>query len=103
MPGSSKFDIFLDELNSLEKQIYIFVHKVKELEEEKNALSKKVKKLLNENEILTMRIEEISGNISKAVNLADEINLKKINWENKEELKSKIEELISKINYHIRS
>ena len=89
--------------NSLEKQIYIFVHKVKELEEEKNALNKKVKKLLNENEILTMRIEEISGNISKAVNLADEINLKKINWENKEELKSKIEELISKINYHIRS
>jgi len=103
LPRDSKYDIFLDELNSLEKQIYIFVHKIKELEEGKNALDKKVKKLFNENEILTMRIEEISSNISKSVNLADEINLEKINWENKEELKSKIEELISKINYHIRS
>ncbi len=103
MPRSSKYDIFLDELNSLEKQIYMFVNKIKELEGEKNALSKKVKKLLNENEILTMRIEEISGNISKSVNSADGVNLEKINWGNKEELKSKIEELISKINYHIRS
>lgn len=104
MPESSKYDFFMDELSSLEKQIYKFVHRSNEQIEENKALQKKIKQLENENEVLKLKVDDIESKLhnlyidsenSQFNNLFDEGE--------REKLKEKINDLISKIDFHLRS
>jgi len=100
----SKYDLFLDELNSLEKQIYYFIQKGSELLEANQALNNRIVLLEKENEILKKKISEIELKVNKT--LFNEGNLfgsESIKLEDKEALKTKISELIAKIDYHLRS
>lgn len=100
----SKYDLFLDELNSLEKQIYYFIQKGSELLEANQALNNRIVLLEKENEILKKKISEIELKVNKT--LFNEGNLfgsESIKLEDREALKSKISELIAKIDYHLRS
>jgi len=99
---TTKYDLFLDELNALEKQVYYFIQKGTELIESNEALSKKIAKLENENTILKKKLNEVEEKLSKSIfsesNLfSDEPN------EKKEVLKSKIDELIARLDFHLRS
>jgi predicted nucleic acid-binding Zn-ribbon protein len=101
---TSKYDLFLDELNALEKQIYYFIQKGSELFDANQALNNRITLLERENEGLKKKFFEIESKVSKSV-LKDE-NLfgnNTFNSEEKEVLKSKITELIAKIDYHLRS
>lgn len=103
MSESTKYDFFNDELNSLEKQIYSYLQKSEELEEENEVLLNKVKNLDKENEVLKLKLEEVDTKLS---NFQENMSLNNndiISTEDKEELKSKISDLISKIDYHLRS
>lgn len=100
----SKYDLFLDELNSLEKQIYYFIQKGSELLEANKALNNRIVLLEKENEILKKKISEIELKVNKT--LFNEGNLfgsESIKLEDREALKTKISELIAKIDYHLRS
>jgi len=100
----SKYDLFLDELNALEKQIYYFIQKGSELLEANKALNNRINSLEKENEILKKKISEIELKVNKT--LFNEGNLfgsETIKLEEREVLKSKIGELIAKIDYHLRS
>lgn len=100
----SKYDLFLDELNSLEKQIYYFIQKGSELLEANQALNNRIVLLEKENEILKKKISEIELKVNKT--LFNEGNLfgsESIKLEDREALKTKISELIAKIDYHLRS
>lgn len=104
MGEGSKYDLFLDELNALEKQIYYFIQKGSELLEANEALNNRIVLLEKENEILKKKISEIELKVNKT--LFNEGNLfgsETIKLEEREALKSKIGELIAKIDYHLRS
>jgi predicted nucleic acid-binding Zn-ribbon protein len=100
----SKYDLFLDELNALEKQIYYFIQKGSELMEANQALNNRIILLEKENDILKKKISEIELKVNKT--LFNDENLfgsETIKLEEREALKSKIGELIAKIDYHLRS
>lgn len=104
MGEGSKYDLFLDELNALEKQIYYFIQKGSELMEANQALNNRIILLEKENDILKKKISEIELKVNKT--LFNEENLfgsETIKLEEREALKSKIGELIAKIDYHLRS
>lgn len=96
MPENSKYDFFMDELNSLEKQIYALVQKGEVILEEQAALQKKIEQLENENEVLRLKIEELES-FNPALGAGN------LSPEEREVLKQKIDEFISKIDNHIGS
>lgn len=103
MPETSKYDLFLDELGSLEKQMYFFIQKGSELAETNQGLNNRITLLERENEALRKKIIEIESKVSKT--LLNDQNLfdTSFNIEEKEALRNKISELIAKIDYHLRS
>lgn len=105
MPETSKkYDLFIDELNALEKQVYYFIQKGSEIIEANQALNNRIGILEKENDSLKKRISDIESKLSKSIlnegNLFGTENLK---LEDREALKSKISDLIAKIDYHLRS
>ena len=105
MAETTKYDLFLDEINSLEKQIYYFIQKGAELIEANKALNNRINQLEKENDALKKRISEVEAKLNKAILLNDENAFKNetLNPEEKEALKNKISELIARIDYHLRS
>ena len=104
MAESSKYDIFLDELNALEKQIYYFIQKGSELLDANQALSNRITLLERENENLKKKITEIESKVSKSLfNDENFFGNGNLNVEEKEALKNKINDLIARIDYHLRS
>lgn len=105
MAESSKYEAFLDEINSLEKQIYFLVQKGNELIAKNSSLEKKTKQLEKENEVLRLKIEEIekkfTGNVTNFDSELFETFNKPI--DDKENLKKKINELIVKIDRQLSS
>mgnify|MGYP001137120981 CR=1 FL=1 len=105
MAESTKYDLFLEELNTLEKQIYFFMQKSSEVLEANQALNNRIILLEKENDALKKRINEIEGKLSKSLLLNEEnlFGTDSLNLEEREALKSKISELIARIDYHLRS
>jgi len=101
---TSKYDLFLDELSALEKQIYYYIQKATELAETNQGLSNRITLLERENDVLKKKIVDIETKVSRT--LLNDQNLfgdEAFNIEEKEALKHKISELIAKIDYHLRS
>ncbi|MEJ5352659.1 MAG: hypothetical protein WHS65_13835 [Melioribacteraceae bacterium] len=104
MAELSKYDMFLEELNALEKEIYYFIQKGSELIEANQALSNRISQLEKENEALKKRLSEIESKISRSMfNEENLFGAEKFNAEEREALKNKISELIARIDYHLRS
>ncbi|MCX6149043.1 MAG: hypothetical protein NTX22_00800 [Ignavibacteriales bacterium] len=85
-----KFDIILDELTSLERQVISLTQKNKELSYDNSRLSVKINEL-----------EEQIRSLYKENDIL--VNSNSLNLKEREELKQKINELVSKIDYHLRS
>jgi len=96
----TKYDFFINELLELEKSIYLLVQKDDELFLEKKALIKELKLLKDENEILRMKLEEAE---SKTDDFDVTSNKLLLNSKDKKITKEKIDELINKIDNHLRS
>lgn len=104
MSEISKYDLFNDELNALEKQIYYFLQKGSDLLEANQALNNRIILLERENETLKKKITEIESKVSKSLFNGEYLfGGENFNLEEKEALKNKISELIAKIDYHLRS
>ncbi|KUO59026.1 hypothetical protein APF79_10365 [bacterium BRH_c32] len=103
MPDASKYDLFIDELNALEKQVYYFIQSSGELEEANNALKEKYNKIKSENLMLTEKINELEKKLSDPLVKGVRELKDSVEAEGKEDLKNKIDELIEIIDYHLRS
>ena len=103
MAESSKYDFFTDELTALEKQIYVFLQKNEELQHENRELSNRVKNIDKENEVLKLKLQEIETKLNHFEENGSQNYSEAFNPEEKEDLKNKISDLISKIDYHLRS
>ena len=101
---TTKYDLFLDELNALEKQVYYFIQKGLELSEANEALSKKISKLESENTSLKKKLNDLEEKVSNS--FFNDTNLfgdEPVKSEDKEVLKNKLDELIARLDYHLRS
>lgn len=104
MSDSSKYNIFLEELSSLEKQIYVFQQKFEETLEQKLALEKKVKQLEQERDVLNLKYEELETELNNFKSEGFEFpKTGNIDPKDREQLKLKIGDLINKIDHHLRT
>jgi len=91
----------MEELLALEKQIYIVVQKEEDFIAEKATLLKEIKALKDENEIIRIKLGEAEKKVEMSGNLFGESG--ESNDESKEVVKNKIDDLINKIDDHLRS
>ncbi|OGU34055.1 MAG: hypothetical protein A2068_01950 [Ignavibacteria bacterium GWB2_35_6b] len=103
MAETSKYDFFTDELNALEKQIYVFLQKNEELQHENKELLSRLRNIDKENEVLKLKLEEIEIKLNHFEESESPKYGDTLHSEEKEDLKNKISDLISKIDYHLRS
>jgi len=96
---TSKYTQFLEELNSLEKQVYAYVQKNNELLLAKEEVEKEAASLKKENEVLKLKNEELEDKLEKGASGLVE----GMDPEERAALKTKLDGLINKIDYHIRS
>ncbi len=101
MSEPTTYDYFMEELLALEKQIYIVVQNEEDFAEEKLTLLKEIQALKDENEILRIKLGEAEKKAEMSGNLFSESD--ESNSESKEIVKNKIDELINKIDNHLRS
>ena len=93
----------MDELLSLEKHIGLFAQKADEIVEVNNELKEQITRLEQENKALKNKIHEIETQLSNPSKEEDLFGNTLLTPEDKEEVKNKISELISKLDYHLRS
>ncbi|MCF8314541.1 MAG: hypothetical protein K9I71_00365 [Ignavibacteriales bacterium] len=97
-------ELLFEEISGLEKQIYLFHEKSKTLELVREDLEKKIHRLEDENEILRIKLDELEIDLKNAKSSHSLIpELVKLKPEDREILKNKIDELLNKIDYHLRS
>lgn len=102
MSEGSKYDFFLNELGSLEKQVDEFVHKFKNLKEKNQELNAQINHLKNENEILRLRNEELEDKLKDLMDEGSDI-FHSLSKEERINFKKVIDGLIANIDYHLRS
>ena len=90
----------MDELLELEKSVHKLVQNEEEVSEEKESLIRELRTLKDENEILRIKLEEAER---RADTSSENFNASLFNSEDKEVVKDRIDELINKIDNHLRS
>jgi len=104
MGDTSKYDLFLQEIVSLEKMVHTFVGKNDELLESKKVSKERIEQLESENKVLVDKIKDLENRANTAEeNIATTLSKKKLDVNERENLKSQIDDLIEKIDYHIHS
>ena len=101
MSEPTTYDFFMEELLALEKQIYIVVQKEEDFIAEKVTLRKEIQALKDENEILRIKLGEAEKKVEMSGNLFDGTD--ESSAESKKVVKNKIDDLINKIDDHLRS
>ena len=103
MAETSKYDIMLSDLGSIEGLISTLLDKYNDIYERNIELEMKILEISHENEILLNKLSKIEeGAFGK--NEATDSNLfNSLTLEERESLKVKLQSLISKIDYHISS
>ncbi len=91
-----RYSEFTDELKQLEKSVYALLQENNDLKEEISKLKEDNIKLSKENEVLKETLNQLENKIPDSSKL-------KLSAEDKETLKSKIDELIARIDYHLKS
>ncbi|MEE9431315.1 MAG: hypothetical protein V3V16_09765 [Melioribacteraceae bacterium] len=104
MGDTSKYDLFLQEIVSLEKIVHNYVGTNKELLEIKKISEERIDQLQSENKVLVNKIKELERKSNSVEeNIATTLSKKKLDVNERENLKSQIDDLIEKIDYHIHS
>lgn len=104
MAEFSKYDLFMNELISLEKELYAFIQERDDLREEKESLLERIEELEKENTELKAKHSEMLAKFNNIdsdsfIFSGDEFS----SPEEREKIKNRINELISKIDSHLRS
>ncbi|GAB4133822.1 MAG: hypothetical protein Fur0015_07040 [Ignavibacteriales bacterium] len=104
MPEKNKYDLFLEEISNLEKQIYLFAQRSDDLIEQISSLNKKIFDLEKENSQLKQKLNDFEQQVSTPFHEDDLFgSVSSLNLEERKNLKIKINDLISKIDNHLRS
>ncbi len=101
MADLTKYEVLINDLTAIETQLSSLAHKNQELHSRNAELEEQLKQLKTENTFLTQKLSKIEGEIQSQkedgeTNLFNSLNLKE-----RENLKIRIQNLISKIEYHL--
>lgn len=103
MNDLSKYEIIIKDLTLIETQAEVLKTKAKDIEQRNSQLERIVEQLKAEKEVLVQKIAKLEGEIDRLIGKAELNIFNQLNSKEKEALKTQIENLINKINYHLSS
>ena len=103
MADITKHEILLNELSAIEAQLSALVHKNKELMVKLGDAEIELLRLRNENSMLGQKIVSLESDIKAPKNDGDNNIFNSLNLKERENLKVKLQNLLSKIDYHLSS
>lgn len=103
MSELSKHEIFLQELSSVEVQVSALRELYEELQSRNKELEKKLSSLQRENEYLKLQAENLDKVSDGVENRSSETVFSSLSAKEREDLKLKITDVITKINNHLTS
>ena len=98
-----KNEILLSELNAIEAQLSALIHKNKELMGKIGNQEIELLRLRNENSLLQQKIISLESEIKVPGTEGDNNLFNSLNLKERENLKVKLQNLLSKIDYHLSS
>jgi Icc-related predicted phosphoesterase len=99
----SKYDVLVKDLNLIETQVGILSSKYKDAVETNQDLENAIKDMQKENAFLVQKISKLEGEIENFQFGVNQDIFNTLNTKEKEEIKLKLKNLISKIDYHLSS
>ena len=103
MVDLAKYDLIIQDLSSIEAEIATMGNKIKDTEERKTELEIQNAKLRQENSLLQKKIIELEQEILLTKEDDEGNILNTLNSKEKENLKLKLQDIISKIDFHLSS
>jgi chromosome segregation ATPase len=98
----TKYDILLNDISQVESQISVMKSNYKEVVERNREIEGYLNELKKENLELKQKISELESDLDTIKN-QDLNSLSSLNLKEREALKSKLQVLISRIDYHLSS
>ena len=99
----SKYESIINDLNLIETQAEVLKNKAKDIESRNIQVERGIEKLKAENGALNQKVAKLEGEIDKLIGKTELNIFNSLTSKEKEALKSKIENLIIKIDYHLSS
>ena len=99
----SKYESIINDLNLIETQAEVLKNKAKDIELRNIQVERTIEQLKAENAALNQKVVKLEGEIDKLIGKTELNIFNSLTSKEKETLKSKIENLISKIDYHLSS
>lgn len=103
MYDNFKNDSLIKELNSLEDQVSLFLDSLTDRRDLNEEYERKIDSLSKENEFLKNQIAKMEFELQDMKQQLAKSEVSSLSREEREEVKQKITELISRINYHLTS
>ena len=99
----SKYESIINDLNLIETQAEVLKNRAKDIELRNIQVERTIEQLKAENAALNQKVVKLEGEIDKLIGKTELNIFNSLTSKEKETLKSKIENLISKIDYHLSS
>lgn len=99
----SKYESIINDLNLIETQAEVLKNKAKDIELRNIQVERTIEQFKAENAALNQKVAKLEGEIDKLIGKTELNIFNSLTSKEKETLKSKIENLISKIDYHLSS
>jgi len=99
----AKYDSLIHDLTAIEAEIATLGNKLKDTEERKTELEIQIAKLRQDNSFLQKKIIELEQEILLSKQYEEGNIFNTLNSKEKENLKLKLQDIISKIDYHLSS
>jgi len=99
----SKNDILISDLSAIETQLSILINKNKDLGIKNIELEQNLDSLRKENSVLQQKLESLEKEIKNVTENSEENLFNSLNLKERENLKVKLQNLITRIDYHLSS
>ena len=99
----SKYEVIINDLSLVETQAEVLRNKAKDVEARNIQVQRTVEQLKTENAVLSQKVAKLEGEIDRLIDKTELNIFNSLTSKEKEALKSKIDNLISKIDYHLSS
>lgn len=103
MAEYSKYEILIKDLNLIESQVSVLNNKYKDELQRNQDLENSVNELKLENAYLVEKLSKLDSELQNLQTGNDQDLFHSLNMKEKEDLKLKLRNLLSKIDYHISS
>ena len=103
MVDLAKYDSLIQDLSTIEAEIATISNKLQDVEEHKTELEIELAKLKQENSYFQKKIKELEQELATAEDDKEGNIFNTFNSKERENIKLKLQDIISKIDYHLSS